>query len=44
MADKLVTEIVLRFGCMEHIHSDMGAEFESNLFKEMCRLLGVKKT
>ena len=44
VADKLVTEVVLRYGCMEQIHTDMGAEFESNLFKEMCRLLGVKKT
>ena len=41
---KLITEVVLRYGCMEQIHSDMGAEFESNLFKEMYRLSGVKKS
>ena len=34
----------VRYGCIEQIHSDMGAEFESNLLKEMCRLLGIKKT
>ena len=44
VADKLVTEIICRYGCPEQIHSDMGREFESNLFHEVCRLLGVNKT
>ena len=44
VADKLVTEVILRYGCPEQIHSDMGAEFESNLFREICRLLDVKKS
>ncbi|MEW8545935.1 MAG: hypothetical protein AB2693_20630, partial [Candidatus Thiodiazotropha sp.] len=35
---------ICRFGCPEQIHSDMGREFESSLFKEVCRLLGIKKT
>ena len=26
------------------IHSDQGPEFESHLFKYMCKLLGIEKT
>lgn len=44
VADKLVTEVICRYGCPEQIHSDMAREFESFLFLEVCRLLGVKKT
>ena len=44
VADKLVTEIFCRYGCAEQIHSDQGREFESILFTEVCRLLGIKKT
>ena len=43
VADKLVTEIFCRYGCAEQIHSDQGREFESILFTEVCRLLGIKK-
>ena len=44
VADKLVTEFICRFGVPSIIHSDQGPEFESRLFKEMCRLLGIEKT
>ena len=44
VADKLVTEVICRYGSPEQIHTDMGGEFESGLFKEECRLLGIKKT
>ena len=44
VADKLVTEVICRYGSPEQIHTDMGREFESGLFKEVCRLLGIKKT
>ena len=44
VADVLVTQIICRYGCMEQLHSDMGPEFESRLFQEVCRLLGIKKT
>ena len=44
VADILVTQIICRYGCMEQIHSDQGPEFESQLFQEVCRLLGIKKS
>jgi hypothetical protein len=44
VADKLVTEFICRYGVPSIIHSDQGPEFESTLFKEMCRLLGIEKT
>ena len=44
VADKLITEIICRYGCPEQIHSDMEREFESNLFHEVGMLLGVNKT
>ena len=39
-----VREVVCRFGVPLLIHSDQGRNFESVLFAEMCRLLGIKKT
>ena len=44
VADKLVQEVFLRFGFPAQIHSDQGREFESDLFKAMCDLLGIEKT
>lgn len=44
VADKLVTEVFCRFGLVAQIHSDQGREFESELFKEICNLLGIQKT
>ena len=40
VAKILVDEVLCRFG----IHSDQGRQFESNLFREMCKLLGIEKT
>ena len=40
----LVSEYVARFGVPENIHSDQGTNFESNLFKEMCQILGIHKS
>ena len=40
----LVEQVVCRFGVPAALHSDQGSQFESNLFKEMCLLLGIKKT
>ena len=39
MAKRLVEEVIVRFGTPYVIHTDQGAQFESNLFKEVCRLL-----
>jgi hypothetical protein len=35
----LVEEVITRFGILNKIHSDQGRQFESHLFKEMCKLL-----
>jgi hypothetical protein len=44
VALKIVEEFVCRFGIPEQLHSDQGRQFESELFTEMCKLLGIKKT
>ena len=44
VAQKLVEEFVCRYGVPKEIHSDQGRNFESNLFKEVCKLIGAKKT
>ena len=43
-ADAFVTHFVTKFGVPMFLHTDQGRNFESKLFKEMGRLLGVKKT
>ena len=44
VADKLVNEVVCRFGIPLIIHTDQGRNFESALFAEICQLLDIKKT
>ena len=44
VGDKLLTNFVCRFGVPKAIHTDMGREFESNLFHHLCEELGVNKT
>ena len=44
VADKLATEFISRFGVPNQIHTDQGREFESELFSELCKLLGIEKT
>ena len=43
-AYQLVTQFVCRYGIPKQLHSDQGRQFESRLFQEMCRLLGINKT
>ena len=43
-ADAIVTGFVSIFGAPQQLHSDRGPNFESELFAEMCKLLGIKKT
>ena len=44
VADKLVNEVICRFGVPLMIHSDQGRNFESALFAEVCQLLDIQKT
>ena len=44
VAKVLVKEYICRFGVPLEIHSDQGRNFESNVFQEMCSLLGIRKT
>ena len=43
-ASVFVKNWVCRYGVPESIHSDQGRNFESNVFKEMCKLLQMRKT
>jgi hypothetical protein len=44
VAQAIVENFCVRFGMPRVLHSDLGTNFESKLFAEMCRLLGVRKT
>ena len=44
VGDKLLTQWICRFGVPSTIHTDQGAEFESNLFRHLCSELGSLKT
>ena len=44
VAGKIVDEVFCRFGIPEQLHSDMGAQFESKLIHEICKLLHINKT
>ena len=44
IADALVNDFISRYGTLISIHSDQGRNFESTLFQEVCRLLGIRKT
>ena len=39
-----MTEYFARYGAPYSIHSDQGANFESNLMKEICLLYDIRKT
>lgn len=41
---RILNEFVSRWGTPLAIHSDRGSAFESKIFKNLCRLLEVKKT
>ncbi|KAK3099869.1 hypothetical protein FSP39_010951 [Pinctada imbricata] len=42
-ADRII-DFVCRFGCPLTIHSDQGRSFESEIFKDMCKVFDMKKT
>ena len=39
-----MNELVCRFGVPDSLHTDQGRNFEAKVLKEVCQLLGVKKT
>ena len=43
-AVKLVEEFVARFGAPLEIHTDQGRNFQSDMFRAVCKLLGVTQT
>ena len=44
VAEKLADEVFLRYSIPEQLHSDQGAQFESQLMGEVCKLLHINKT
>jgi hypothetical protein len=44
IANKLVSGFINIFGIPKTIHTDQGRQFESRLFKELCKLLGIHKS
>lgn len=44
VAKIIVEQFIVRLGVPYVIHSDQGSQFESRLFTEVCKLLGIKKT
>ena len=44
VAERFVNDSVCRYGVPRQLHTDQGSNFQSNLFKEMCDLLGIDKT
>lgn len=43
-ANKLLNEVIARFGCPLTIHSDQGRSYESAIFAKLCKLLEIRKT
>ena len=43
-ATVILNEVICRFGCPIFIHSDRGKNYESQIFRELCRMLEIKKT
>ena len=44
VAKVIVEQFCCRFGIPSQLHSDQGRQFEAQLFKEMCDLLGIRKS
>lgn len=43
-AQKILNEVIARFGCPYDLHSDQGRNYESQLFADLCRLMEIRKT
>jgi hypothetical protein len=44
VAKKIVKEFVCRYGTFRQLHSDQGTNYESNLVREVCKILDIQKT
>lgn len=44
IAKAFVNRIVSIFGAPLQLHTDQGSNFESTVFREICKILGIKKT
>ena len=42
-ASRILNEYISRWGCPLSIHSDQGRTYESKVFKELCRMLEIRK-
>jgi transposase InsO family protein len=43
-ADAFFTNFIVKYGIPTRLHSDQGANFESELIKELCQLMNIKKS
>jgi hypothetical protein len=43
-ADRILNDVIARYGCPINLHSDQGRNYESIIFQELCRLLEIRKT
>ena len=43
-ASSVLNEFISRWGCPLTIHSDQGRTYESKVFKELCRMLEIRKS
>ena len=43
-AEKILNEVIARYGCPYDLHSDQGRNYVSNIFVELCKLLDIRKT
>ena len=43
-AEKILNEVISRYGCPLDLHSDQGPNYRSMIFQELCRLLEIRKT
>ena len=44
ISQKLVDQMFCRFSPPDQLHSDQGKQFESDLLREICNVLGIKKS
>ena len=44
IAEVYTNNVISRFGAPTSLHTDQGSNFDSNLFRKVCELLGIRKT